>query len=160
MKNDLLNLLRTWESEGIPPRWTLISSLRSLKERREEEGATLIERPYLILTATLDDGWGVGLETIHAACEALGIKYVFLGLMVPPELIIQKCAEIQPDMVGLTILHEPSLELLKELDQALPKALPLLVGGLKIEGGEFSARLRPVRNVLDFVKIFLKPREY
>ncbi|WP_143083095.1 hypothetical protein [Thermodesulforhabdus norvegica] len=156
-RNEVLGVIRRWELRGLPPRWTLINTLKELKKRRDTVVASLFESPPLILTATLDDGWGVGIEVIHAACDVLGIPYVFLGLIVSPEVIIRKCEELRPGVLGLTVLHESSLMDLKSLDQNLPENVLILVGGMWIDCREFSRRLKYLKNVLDFMKFFLEP---
>ena len=51
--------------------------------------------PPLMITATLDDGLGYGLEVIRMFSEAAGLEIIELGLLVTPEKIIAACKKKQ-----------------------------------------------------------------
>jgi len=50
--------------------------------------------PPLMITATLDDGLGHGLEVIRMFSETAGLEIIELGLLVKPEKIITACKKI------------------------------------------------------------------
>jgi len=173
MKNTLSNFiasvrkkLENWEKIGIPPRWTLLGELKELQNLRVSLGlSSAIENPPRFLTATLDDGWGLGLEIIHLACDALGIPYTFTGLMKTPEEIIASCTSDLPDIVGITVIQEDSVEKLLHLRRLLPQNIPIFAGGPGLKDAikdaiEMSSKekLVIVKNVAHFINIIMEDK--
>ena len=77
-----------------------------LCEWKKKTGASgLWKNPPMMITATLDDGLGQGLEIIRLFSETAGIKIIDLGLLVTPEKIITACKKNNPDLLGLTVLQ-------------------------------------------------------
>lgn len=151
-------MLDEWEEQGMPPRWTLLRSLQTLREYREKNHIQLFPNSPVIMTATLDDGWGIGIDVIHKACEMLGISHRFLGLLVRPGKILKQCGILQPDFLGLTVLHETSLCDLKYIIQNLSPSIMILVGGLSVDIQNdhlSSGRIHYIRNVSQFIRLFL-----
>ncbi|MEJ5299511.1 MAG: cobalamin-dependent protein [Thermodesulforhabdaceae bacterium] len=151
--------LEIWEKSGIPPRWSLLEELKKLQSLRISLGlSSICENPPRLITATLDDGWGLGIEVIHMACNALGIPYNFLGLMKTPEEIVDACASDPPDIVGVTVIQEDSAEELLRLRRLLQPNILILAGGPGLKDpAEISHEnnLIIVKNVSHFIRMII-----
>ena len=94
-----------------------------------------------MLTATLDDGWGHGLQVIEALADAVGVAVRPLGLLQTPAAIAAACREQTPDLLGLTVLHFDSEDALIEITHTLPAATTLVAGGAAYRyDPDFAAR--------------------
>lgn len=154
------DLLRTWRQKGIPPRWTLQETGRELLEwRKSEDIKGLWESPPLMVTATLDDGWGHGIELIECYAEAVGLRVLSLGILQPPEVIVKQCNEQMPDLLGLTVLQFDSEPDLRFISENLPSRTRLIVGGAPFRiDPEFASRTGVhyvAKNVADFLEFVL-----
>ena len=87
------------------------------------------QSPPLMMTATLDDAIGQGLKIIHLYSRLAGMNVKQLGLMQPPDKIIEACRLSPPDILGLTILQFHSEETLCDLVEHLPSQTKVIVGG-------------------------------
>ncbi len=82
-----------------------------------------------MLTATLDDGLGHGLEVIRMFSETAGLETIELGLLLTPEKIITSCKNHQPDLLGLTVLQFDSEEDILMISRNLPSKTKIIAGG-------------------------------
>ncbi len=122
--------LRRWRAQGLPPRWSLLQELQELVALRSSLGVRHPLGRFLhLLTATLDDGWGMGIDMIHHACGVLGLSYRFVGLAKTPEEVVLHCRGERPDVVALTVLLDDTVAMVKHLRAILPGSIPLFVGG-------------------------------
>lgn len=114
--------------------------------------------PHLV-TATLDDGWGHGLEVIEACAKAAGVRITALGLLQPAERIIETCRQFQPDLLGLTVLQFDSEDALSQIAAQLPPQTRLVCGGPPFQIDEELAQRTGVtfvaRSVADFLAYLL-----
>jgi methylmalonyl-CoA mutase cobalamin-binding subunit len=85
--------------------------------------------PPLMLTATIDDGWGHGLEIIEKLAAAIGIRVQRIGLLQSTGRIITACREQSPDFLGLTVLQFDSDDTVAEIARNLPPSTLLIAGG-------------------------------
>jgi methylmalonyl-CoA mutase cobalamin-binding subunit len=94
-----------------------------------------------MITATLDDGWGHGLEVIEALAAAVGVAVHPLGVLQRPDVILTACRERQADLLGLTVLQFDSDEDLIEIARGLPPETTLIAGGAAfIHDPDFAER--------------------
>jgi methylmalonyl-CoA mutase cobalamin-binding subunit len=107
----------------------LAAADRIREKRHEQEIPGLWEHPPLMLTATIDDGWGHGLEVIHRFAKAAGLECIPLGLLLNPEKIIEECRSHRPDLLGLTVLQFDSEEALKRVRKEVPNRTRIVAGG-------------------------------
>ena len=161
LRKRLTDLLNEWRRDGAPPRTTLMNCLKSVIHDKADGSARAIwSDPPLMLTATLDDGWGHGLEVIHTCAEAAGIRFDFLGLLQKPEKIIEECQARQPDLLGLTVLQLDSDQMIRQIADNLPEKTLLLAGGPPFQIDDTFAERAGVRcvcaNVMDFLEFMLK----
>lgn len=115
---------------GTASRNAYLAAADTIRERRlQQEIPGLWEHPPLMLTATIDDGWGHGLEVIHRFAEAVGLACNPLGLLLNPERIIEECRSHRPDLLGLTVLQFDSEDALKLIRKNIPKRTRIVAGG-------------------------------
>lgn len=129
----LTELLEAWDRER-PGRATLHAAADELIAwRRRENIPGLWARPPRMLGATLDDGWGHGIELILKFARALGCDTHFLGVLCPIDTIVEACKKETPDILGLTVLQLDTEEALKDLGKKLPREfrrkIKLIAGG-------------------------------
>ncbi|MCP4686835.1 MAG: hypothetical protein GY859_02230 [Desulfobacterales bacterium] len=130
MKKKLKELLEEWRANGAPSRSGLQAAAVALREWRSERcGGGLWENPPLMVTATVDDGMGHGLELIHQWASVIGLRVHPLGLLRPAGEIIAVCRDLRPHFLGLTILQFDSDETVKKIRQGIPAATRILAGG-------------------------------
>ena len=130
MRDRVTDLLQQWSRRGKPTREDYLAMARELEAvRRQSEWGGLWPQPPLMLTATLDDGWGHGLDIIEALAAAVGVAVHSLGVLQAPATIVQACRERQPDLLGLTVLQFDSDDALIHITGSLPPATTLIAGG-------------------------------
>ncbi len=152
-------MLSFWQKKGLPPRWSLLQELKNLASLRLSMNIShVLPKRVSIVTATIDDGWGMGLEIIHLACDVLGIEYKFIGLMRKPEEILGHLLKEQPRFLGITLLQEDSIPLLQYIHDSTPEDLLILAGGPAFKNGlkeETMERLRIIANVKEFIEFMI-----
>ncbi|MEM8999684.1 MAG: methionine synthase [Bacteroidota bacterium] len=101
-----------------------------------------------ILMATVKgDVHDIGKNIVSVVLACNNYEIVDLGVMVPPEKIIQKAREEQVDIIGLSGLITPSLDemvfLAKEMERQQFK-VPLLIGGATTSKAHTAVKIAPV----------------
>ncbi len=143
MRKKIERLLAQWEGR-TPTRQAYLETAGQLTACRQQTGhKALWPRPIRMLTATVDDGWGHGLEIIQALAEAVGVRVAPLGLLQAPEAIVAACQRKRPDLLGLTILQFDSDDAVRHIVAHLPAATTLVAGGAAYQyDPDFAARTR------------------
>lgn len=130
LRGKIMELVTSLKQPRRPSRNELLSGAeRVLEWKREHRVESLWTRPPVMVTATLDDAWGHGLEVIHRYAEVAGLAIFPLGLMKTPAEIIQACLAHNPDILGLTVLQFDTEEALIEIRNAIPGHTRMVVGG-------------------------------
>lgn len=122
--------LRGLARAGQPTRETYMAvagKLLAWRVRHADPG--LWPRAPRMLTATLDDGWGHGIGIIQALAEAVGVEVHPLGTCQPAELVVRACADLQPDLLGISVLHFDSDEAVRHIVRRLPIMTTMVAGG-------------------------------
>ena len=113
-----------------------------------------------MITATLDDGLGHGLEIVRMFSEAVGLEIIELGLLVTPEKIISACKKNNPDFLGLTVLQFDSEETILMISRNLPSKTRIIAGGPVFTADREFARRAGIhfaaKNVADFIRFLLQ----
>ena len=113
-----------------------------------------------MITATLDDGLGQGLEVIRMFSETAGLEIIDLGLLVAPEKIIAACNKNNPDLLGLTILQFDSEEDILMISKNLPSKTKIIAGGPVFTADRGFARRTGIhfvaKNAADFIRFLLQ----
>jgi hypothetical protein len=120
------DLIEDWKANGLPGRDLLVEQAEALKTIC---GAGLWESAPTMLTATLDDGIGQGIDLIGRFAEAVGVRVQFLGLLQPPARIAEEARHCGADLLGVTVLQIDTEAILAEIARALPQYTALIAGG-------------------------------
>lgn len=122
--------LEDWGPRCRPSRDQLLSAAgRVAAWRRERQIAGLWPDSPLMLTATIDDSFGHGLEVIHRFAEAAGLRVVHLGKMLAPEAVVDGCREHRPRLLGLTVLQFDTESDLIAIRRRIDPATRIVAGG-------------------------------
>ena len=161
MWGKLEELSRKWQSKGLPSRSGLEKAAGELCEWKVKTGVSgLWDTPPLMITATLDDGLGQGLEVIRMFSETAGLEIIELGLLVTPDKIIAACKKNNPDFLGLTVLQFDSEENILMISKNLPSKTKIIAGGPVFTADpEFAQRTGihfVAKNVADFIRFLLQ----
>lgn len=117
----------------------------TLEAQKEKSTASSSAGKFLIATVKGDvHDIGKNIVAIILACN--NYEIVDLGVMVPPEVIIQKIKEEKPDIVGLSGLITPSLEEMSIVAQEMQKAgfsIPLMIGGATTSKLHTAIKIEP-----------------
>jgi hypothetical protein len=154
-------LLHHWRAVGLPSRDVLLNMADEVAEWKRGKGLCGLwtQRP-LLLTATLDDGWGFGLQIIERWAEVAGLQTQFLGLLQKPEVVIEACHNYGADLVGLTVLQFDSEAALAEIRRAIPTRIKIIAGGAALKyDPEMAKRTAidcPAKDVADFLQFLLE----
>jgi len=131
LRGKLTELVQRWESDGLPSKYMFEFIASDLIEwkRTNHISSGLWDNPPTMITATLDDFVGQGIETIERFAEIAGIAVTSLGVMQPPERIIEECNKTRPSLLGLTVLRTFVFEDLIYIGRNIPSDTLLIVGG-------------------------------
>lgn len=130
LSEKLRRLSREWIDHGLPSREVLDQTAAALTAWKAQHKVTGIwPQPPLMVTATIDDGIGQGIEMISRYAKVVGLQVQALGLMQQPEHIIETCQHYRPAILGLTILQLDSDDDLADIGHNLPTGTTLIAGG-------------------------------
>jgi hypothetical protein len=153
----LHTLLAQWRTAGLPSREALLAAADELIEWKASRGLRgLWALDPLLLTATLDDGWGFGLQVIERWAQVSGLKTHFLGLLRPPEAIIEACRHYQPEFIGLTVLQFDSEAALAQIRRVLPDRIKIIAGGAALKYDPGMAARTGIDCAAEDVSVFLE----
>ena len=122
-----------------------VAYLQPFIEAEKNEGAQFAGK---VLMATVKgDVHDIGKNIVSVVLACNNYEIIDLGVMVPPEVIIQRAVEEQVDIIGLSGLITPSLDemvyLAKELDRQNIK-IPVLIGGATTSKAHTAVKIAPV----------------
>lgn len=130
LREKLSDLLEQWQFSGLPSRYEIESAAQELLVWKQTVGISgLWNQPPSMVTATLDDALGKGIEIIQLFAEVAGIKVTPLGIMQSPETIVTECNKRLPHLLGLTILRSDAYDDLKYIGHNIPPTTLLIIGG-------------------------------
>jgi len=123
-------MLQDYTRLGKPTREDYLAMAGELDAwRRQSAWGGLWPQSPLMVTATLDDGWGHGLDIIEALAASVGVAVHSLGVLQSPATIVEACRDRQPDLLGLTVLQFDSEDALIQITGSLPPVTTLIAGG-------------------------------
>ena len=129
-KDKLRKLCLEWAQLGLPSRKKLeLTADAFISWKKDHNIKSLWNIEPLMLTATLDDGLGQGLQIIHRYAEVLGVRILSLGLLQKPETILAACRQYKPEFLGMTLLQLDSDEALCQIGHGIHSKTRLIVGG-------------------------------
>ena len=116
----------------------------------EEEKDSLQETAGKILLATVKgDVHDIGKNIVGVVLGCNNYEIIDLGVMVPPEKIIETAIEKQVDIIGLSGLITPSLDEMVYVAQELERtnsSVPLLIGGATTSRAHTAVKIDPAYN--------------
>ncbi len=146
--------------DGRPTHTELAAAVAEIQQwKTEQQVAGLWKDPPLMVTATIDDAMGHGLDLIHQYAELAGLQVHPLGLLQSAETIIVACREMEPALLGLTVLQFDSEDDLVLIAQSIPETTRIVAGGPVFKADpELSHRIgihRVAVDAADFLKFLL-----
>ena len=116
----------------------------------EAEKTGLKESSGKVLMATVKgDVHDIGKNIVSVVLACNNFEIIDLGVMVPPELILQRAQEENVDVIGLSGLITPSLDemvyVAKEMNRIGLK-IPLLIGGATTSKAHTAVKIAPQGN--------------
>ena len=154
-------LIIQWRESGLPGRNQIENAAFELMQWKDSVGIAGIwtHKPPLMVTATLDDGFGNGLQTIHLLAAAVGMPTCFLGLLQSPRRVVQACRTFEAEWLGLTILHFDTDDAIREIVDGLGGTTRIIAGGpvFKMDSG-FARQTgidRVAADLTDFIQFCL-----
>ncbi len=113
----------------------------------EEDKGTVTESNGKILMATVKgDVHDIGKNIVSVVLGCNNYEIVDLGVMVPPEKIIQTAIDEQVDIIGLSGLITPSLDEMVYLAKEMERKnfnIPLLIGGATTSKAHTAVKIDP-----------------
>ena len=160
LNEKLRALVDQWQLTGLPGRQTLLDKAGELQDwKKTHEIPGLWVEPPGLVTATLDDAWGLGVQLIEQYALILGMNVFPLGLEKSAQEIIASCHEIVPDYLGMTILQFDSEEDLSEIKRKIPDQTRLIVGGpVFLADPEMAQRVGVhflAKDLIEFLNFFI-----
>lgn len=107
-----------------------VAILQPVLESQKAEGVK--KNGKLLIATVKGDVHDIGKNIVSIILACNNYEMIDLGVMTPPEVIIQKIHEIKPDIVCLSGLITPSLEEMSVVAKEMEKAgfnMPLMIGG-------------------------------
>ena len=116
----------------------------------EAEKTGAVESSGKILMATVKgDVHDIGKNIVSVVLACNNFEIIDLGVMVPPEIILQRALEENVDVIGLSGLITPSLDemvyVAKEMNRIGLKT-PLLIGGATTSKAHTAVKIAPQAN--------------
>ncbi len=112
----------------------------------EKDGLTSSSNGKILMATVKGDVHDIGKNIVAVVLGCNNFEIIDLGVMVPPEKIIQAAIEHNVDIIGLSGLITPSLDemvyLAKELDKLNIK-IPIMIGGATTSRAHTAVKIAP-----------------
>ncbi|MFZ4106449.1 methionine synthase [Flavobacterium sp.] len=112
----------------------------------EKDGLTSSSNGKILMATVKGDVHDIGKNIVAVVLGCNNFEIIDLGVMVPPEKIIQAAIEHNVDIIGLSGLITPSLDemvyLAKELDKLNIK-IPVMIGGATTSRAHTAVKIAP-----------------
>ncbi|WP_276389704.1 methionine synthase [Eudoraea chungangensis] len=113
----------------------------------EEDKGNAVESAGKILMATVKgDVHDIGKNIVGVVLACNNYEIIDLGVMVPPEKIIEKAIDEEVDVIGLSGLITPSLDEMVHLANEMDRKgfnIPLLIGGATTSKAHTAVKIDP-----------------
>lgn len=114
-------------------------------EATKDEGSRAAGR--IVMATVKGDVHDIGKNIVGVVLACNNYEIIDLGVMVPPEKIIQTAVDEKADIIGLSGLITPSLDemvyLTKELEK-LNLSIPVMIGGATTSRAHTAVKIAPV----------------
>ncbi len=125
----------------------LLPYMEEEKEALQKQGITQQRAKGRILMATVKgDVHDIGKNIVGVVLACNNYEVIDLGVMVPPEKILQAAREHDVDAIGLSGLITPSLDEMVHLAKEMERQgfqLPLLIGGATTSRAHTAVKIEP-----------------
>ena len=117
-------------ANGRPARTELVAAAGEIQQwKTANQVAGLWTDPPRMVTATLDDAMGHGLDLIHQYAELAGLRVTPLGLLQSAQSVADACREMKPALLGLTVLQFDTEDDLALIARQIPAGTRIVAGG-------------------------------
>ena len=124
-----------------------VAILQPVLESQKAEGSK--KNGKLLIATVKGDVHDIGKNIVSIILACNNYEMIDLGVMTPPEVIIQKIKELKPDIVCLSGLITPSLEEMSVVAKEMEKAgfnMPLMIGGATTSKLHTAIKIAPNYN--------------
>lgn len=118
----------------------------TIEAEKAAEGDVQQKAGKILLATVKGDVHDIGKNIVSIVLACNNYEIIDLGVMVPPEKILEAVIKEQPDIVGLSGLITPSLEEMSIVAAEMEKAgfsLPLLIGGATTSKLHTALKIEP-----------------
>ena len=115
----------------------------------EDKDSKQVSAGKILLATVKGDVHDIGKNIVGVVLGCNNYEIIDLGVMVPPEKIIQTAIEKQVDIIGLSGLITPSLDEMVFVAQELERSnssVPLLIGGATTSRAHTAVKIDPAYN--------------
>lgn len=115
-------------------------------EKEKRDLAKQFQKKKILLATVEGDVHDIGKNILSLVLKSNNFEVVDLGVMVPPEIILENIEKENPDIIGLSGLITPSLNKMAQFIKELEKrkiTTPVLVGGATTSGLHTAVSLAP-----------------
>ena len=122
-----------------------VAILEPLLLQNTSTGEKVVKKKILLATVK-GDVHDIGKNIVGVVLACNGYDVVDMGVMVPNEKIVEKAQEIQADVIGLSGLITPSLEIMSDMAKLLQEkgmTTPLLIGGATTSRVHTAVKIDP-----------------
>ncbi len=160
LKKEILKELTNLEKKPCSREMLVSWAEEFLAYKKAKNFTGFLKKPQTMLTATIDDGLGMGIELISLYAKVAGIDVIKLGIMLSAEEIIDGCNRYKPDYLGLTVLQFDTQDDLIKISKNIDKNIKIIAGGpvfnlntnfIKESGIDYVAKNAP-----DFLRLIIK----
>lgn len=126
-----------------------VAILQPTIEAQKDKSSTSNSAGKLVIATVKGDVHDIGKNIVSIILACNNYEVIDLGVMVPPEVIIQKVKEEQPDILCLSGLITPSLEEMSIVAHEMEKAgftIPLMIGGATTSKLHTAIKIDPKYN--------------
>ena len=123
-----------------------VAILQPTIEAEKMSGGGSQKAGKILLATVKGDVHDIGKNIVSIVLACNNYEIIDLGVMVPPEKILEAIRKEQPDIVGLSGLITPSLEEMALVAEELEKggfSLPLLIGGATTSKLHTALKIEP-----------------
>ena len=126
-----------------------VAILEPVLEAQKSSSAGSNKAGKLIIATVKGDVHDIGKNIVSIILACNNYEVIDLGVMTPPEVIIQRVREEQPDILCLSGLITPSLEEMSIVAHEMEKAgfsIPLMIGGATTSKLHTAIKIDPKYN--------------
>ncbi|WP_231372822.1 methionine synthase [Aureivirga sp. CE67] len=112
----------------------------------EDKDSSVKSAGKIVMATVKGDVHDIGKNIVSVVLGCNNYEIIDLGVMVPPEKIVETVQKEQPDILGLSGLITPSLDEMITVSKALKKekiSVPILIGGATTSKAHTAVKIDP-----------------